>query len=79
MMIRGLNLNSFCQYQLILSLACSTCVGHNDHEKAQDLADVQKAVFHTVTNNPKLHQPYEAVYQTRRATPKMLELIFLSR
>lgn len=78
-MIRGLNLNSFCQYQLILSLACSTCVGHNDLKKAQYLADVKKAVFHTMTNNLKLHQPYEAVYQTRRAIPKMLELILLSR
>lgn len=78
-MIRGLNLNSFCQYQLSSSLACSTCKGHNNHKKAQYLADVKKAVFHTMPNNPKLHEPYEAVYQSRSAIPKMLEPIFLSR
>lgn len=69
--ISGLNLNSFCQYQLISSMASSKWTRWS--QTTWNLVHVKMVPLHTMLINPKLQQPDEGVYQSS-TFPKLLEL-----
>lgn len=58
--ISGLNLNSFCQYWLVSSMACSKWWS----QMIWNLVDVKMVPLHTTLINPKLQQPHEVSYQS---------------